>query len=157
VFGKFTIHYSIYFTLYISFKKRENFTLRLSESCCDLRSRLLTLYFVSHPWHHIIKTSHSCSHNRTLALVIVLSHSHLLAFCSSLSHIAYLIKFNYYLNPLIIGRVTHPLTPLSSTSSSVIILIIIDTVSVSMAKTSPLSFLEFLAVLCAKTIAQMVL
>jgi hypothetical protein len=41
------------------------------------------------------------------------------------SHIAYYIKFNYYLISLIIGRVTHPLASLSSTSSSVFYFILL--------------------------------
>jgi hypothetical protein len=58
----------------------------------------------------------------------------MLAFRPSLSHIAYYVKFNYYLISHIIGRVTHPLASLSSTSSSVdilIVFIIIDTASTS--------------------------
>ena len=115
-FWKFTTDYSIYFTLYI-ITKRENFIpcIRIL-----LQPQILTLYFVTHSWHHVIKTSHphsrsyTCSH--ILTLIIALSRLHSLAFHSSLLHIASLIKFNYYLITLIIGRVTHPLTPLSSTS-----------------------------------------
>jgi hypothetical protein len=83
---------------------------------------------------------HTCILTLALALVYSLSLAHscphiiLLVFCSLLSHIVYLVKFNYYLIPLIIGRFIHPLTPLSSTSRSVIILIffiVIDTASIS--------------------------
>jgi hypothetical protein len=78
---------------------------------------------------------HASSHPRILTLIIAFLHLHSLAFRLSPSHIAYHVKFNYYLIPHIIGSVTHPLTSLSSTSSSVFILIvfiIIDTASVSL-------------------------
>src|ERR1700679_3731472 len=61
------------------------------------------------------------------------SHSHARL---SLITVAHCIKFIYYPITHIIGRVTHPLASLSSTSSSVFILIvfiIIDTASISTA------------------------
>ena len=118
----------------------------------------MTSYFVSRPQHRVIKTLHSLScpstrscvlavaltfspsssrsrsRPRFLTLVIAFPRSHSLAFRLSPSHIAYYVKFNYYLITHIIGRVTHPLASLSSTSSSVFILIvfiIIDTASIS--------------------------
>ena len=64
-----------------------------------------------------------------ITLVIMLLCSHSLTFRLLLWHIAFYIKFNYYLIPLIIGRVTHPLTSLSVII--LIVFIIIDTASIS--------------------------
>ena len=109
-------------------KQGEDFTLVFLLLLSSSGPHVLTLTFSP-----LLLLSHTHPHTHILTLVIMLPHLCSLAFCLSLSHIAYLVKFNY-LNPLVIGRVTHPLTPLSSTSSSVIIMIvfiIIDT-SVSM-------------------------
>ena len=139
----FILKFHIIYILPCTYQKISRTSPLISESRCNLRSHLSTLYFVSCPQHRVIKTLHSCSHshacssfilalafspspsdthshNCVLTLVIMFSCLYLLAFCLLLSHIAYFVKFNYYLIPLIIGRVTHPLTSLSSTSSSVL-------------------------------------
>jgi hypothetical protein len=101
----------------------------LSLSCSSSRSRVLALALA-----YSLLPSHSRSRPRFLTLVIAFPRLHSLAFRLSPLHIAYYVKFNYYLITHIIGRVTHPLASLSSTSSSVFILIvfiIIDTASIS--------------------------
>ena len=137
----FILKFHIIYILPCTYQKTSRTSPLISESHCNLRSCLLTSYFFSPLWHRVIKTLHSCSHSRShtlalalmfslsplcthpctcvLTLVILLSHSHSLTFHLSLSHIAYLVKFNYYFISLIIGMVTHLLTPLSSSVATV--------------------------------------
>ena len=110
------------------------------------RTRTCVTHFLKHhgysrthaePYTSSLTLSFAFLKLHVLALTLAFLLSHSLTFCSSLFHIADHIKFNYYLIPLIIGRVTHPLAPLNSTSSSefiLIIFIIIDTASVSLGR-----------------------
>jgi len=49
----------------------------ISESHCDFRPCLSTSYFVSHPWHCVIKTLHLCYHSHTCTLTLVITLSYL--------------------------------------------------------------------------------
>jgi hypothetical protein len=124
----FKISYNIYTPLYIPEKKKvelhpsyqnlvvtldlvsrpRTLSLTLSITLLRLRTRTRVLALAL---TYLFSPSRTRSHPRFLTLVIAFPRSHLLAFCLSPSHIAYYVKFNYYLITHIIGRVTHPLAP----------------------------------------------
>jgi hypothetical protein len=72
----FILKFHIIYILPCTYQKISKTSPLISESRCDLRSCLLTSYFVSCPQLHVIKTLLLCSHTCTHTLALALTYSH---------------------------------------------------------------------------------